>query len=364
MRMQGADRSITDGDLAAPSEPRTAGDWELYLNVLENITLGIILVDMNAAAVLFRNRAAKEILAAFAVIPDYRGILGALSLTDDEGSVASADKSPQKIIRHAEKLYGYTHYRIPGGYLCIFLLDITEKSRLMAIAESVNAMNNLGYIFAGIRHEIENPLNSLKMTLSVLRNNIDRFRKASVLEYVERAQAEVRRMEYLLHSMKSFNMHESPVPRNMRVSSFLADFTALVREDVTTAGVRLSSHISPGADFVRADPRALQQVMLNLLANAVDALKGRPGPAIDLRTELRAGRVTMRIEDNGCGMSEDQAARLFQPFNTNKPNGTGLGLVICKKMLAKMQSTIDVVSRQGAGTTVLLSLPAGTPERG
>lgn len=359
--MSGNDRALSGGAAAPVLEPSPSREGGLYRDVLENISLGVVLLDTGTETVRFRNRAAGEILEALGVSPDYRGVRGALEFPEETVGGGPADKSPQKNIRCGEKLFGYTHYRIPGEVLCVFLLDITEKSRLMAIAESVNAMNNLGYTFSGIRHEIGNPLNSLKMTLTVLRNNIDRFDRPSVLEYLERSQAEVGRIEYLLHTLRNFNMYESLVLRIVPLSPFLSDFLSLVAPDVAAAGIRLVPFLSPEAVQVRADPRALQQVLLNLLSNAVDALKGSPEPAITLRTGLRAGRVTVRVEDNGCGMSEEQAERLFQPFNTGKPNGTGLGLVICKKMLAKMESTIEVESRRGAGTAVELSLPAGMP---
>src|SRR3970282_1845245 len=82
--------------------------------------------------------------------------------------------------------------------------DVTDKLRFESIAEAVNTMNSIGYVFSGIRHEIGNPLNSIKMTLNVLKKNLDKYGKDHILEYIDRALSESARIEYLLKSLKNF----------------------------------------------------------------------------------------------------------------------------------------------------------------
>ncbi|MCU0605893.1 MAG: ATP-binding protein [Candidatus Edwardsbacteria bacterium] len=102
--------------------------------------------------------------------------------------------------------------------------------------------------------------------------------------------------------------------------------------------------------------------MLNLLSNAADALEGRDAKQIDITARRDGALVRIALRDNGCGMSAEQLANLFKPFYTSKSTGTGLGLVITKNIIAKMNGTIEVDSRIGRGTEVVISIPATAPQ--
>jgi phosphoglycerate-specific signal transduction histidine kinase len=111
------------------------------------------------------------------------------------------------------------------------LWDVTERVRLESVAEAVTTMNNIGYIFAGISHEIGNPINATKMTLSVLKKKIDTFSKEMVLQYIERVLGEMSRVEYLLGTLKSFNMYETPELKNVEMKPFMDKFHSLLAHD-------------------------------------------------------------------------------------------------------------------------------------
>jgi PAS domain S-box-containing protein len=234
--------------------------------------------------------------------------------------------------------------------------DITEKLRLESIAEAVNTMNNIGYIFSGIRHEIGNPVNSMKTALSVLKGKLDTAPKETIREYIDRAISEVSRLEYLLKALRNFNMYESPDMKNIPLDSFVRIFTSLTASDFEKKGIRLELDISPQAEHAYADPRALQQVLLNIITNAADALEGKPDPRISIKIMKMEKMILIRVSDNGCGMSKKQQKELFMPFYTTKTHGTGLGLMIAKKMMARMNGNIQITSEPGAGTVVDLFL--------
>ncbi|MEJ2153814.1 MAG: PAS domain S-box protein [Desulfobacteraceae bacterium] len=241
-----------------------------------------------------------------------------------------------------------------------YCIDITEKKRLEAIAEAANLMDNLGYIFSGIRHEIGNPINSVKMALSVLSMNMDTYPRLKIREFVDRSQAEILRVEYLLKALRNFSMFESPQVEPVAMARFMEDFLSLVETDFTDKGVRIQLSLEDEAILALTDHRAFHQVMLNLMTNAADACEKSDTPriVIDIR-RMPPDLIQVQVSDNGCGMSTSERENLFRPFYTSKAHGTGLGLVIIKKMLAKMNSTIRIESSQGWGTTVTMSLPAG-----
>jgi len=107
-----------------------------------------------------------------------------------------------------------------------------------------------------------------------------------------------------------------------------------------------------------ADPRALYQVLLNLLTNALDALEGRPNGQIRVLARRRGGQVEIAVVDNGPGIPLSQRPELFKPFQTTKPKGTGLGLVITRKLVTLMHGTVEVQPTSLGETAFVVSLDA------
>ncbi len=250
-----------------------------------------------------------------------------------------------------------------GGFVeghVVMKKDVTERRRLESIASSVNLMDNVGFIFSGIRHELGNPVNSLKMTLSVLRKRIDDFSMETIVDFLERSHHEIGRIEYLLRSLRSFSMFERPVPEIISMPDFLETLLGMHRKLLDTAGVEVEVRVEEGAEEVFADPRALLQVMLNMLTNALAALEGREEPLIVIRVNRKSDSlICLSLQDNGCGISEKDQEMLFKPFFTTRPGGTGMGLVIVKKMLVEMNCSIHLESREQEGTTFFILLPCG-----
>jgi signal transduction histidine kinase len=333
----------------------------VYADILKHIDVGIIILDINKEQIAFQNTEAKFIFEDTLDFVDYRTLSTLLLQDMGKGLISDGFGKPQTL-HYKNRLLGYTVYPISDTYTIILIRDITENARLQSIAEAVNAMENITYIFSGIRHELGNPINSIKMTLSVLKKNLDRYSQDTIQEYVDRTLAEIMRVEYLLKSLKSFSMFENPSIQHVDLTDFMELFQSLVAGDLEKSGIELNITVSPKAKWVRADSRALQQVMLNLIANAADALEDSDNPEIVISAVKKDDLVWIDVEDNGVGIRNEDQKNLFKPFYTTKPNGTGLGLVITRKMLAKMNGRIGIVSREGVGTTATISIPEGRVE--
>ena len=234
--------------------------------------------------------------------------------------------------------------------------DVTETRRLESIAEAVNMMDNVGYIFSGIRHELGNPINSVKMALTVLEKNLEKWDKEQIGVYINRSMSEISRVEYLLRTLKSFSLHENPEMDKVSLTHFMENFICFTKEDFEKRGIEIELSAKDENTGAWCDPRALHQVMLNLIANAADALKEKENPKITISLRRIKTRVQVSVEDNGSGMNEKQIGNLFKPFYTSKENGTGLGLVIVQKMLTRMNGTISIESKTDAGTQVKFTL--------
>lgn len=238
--------------------------------------------------------------------------------------------------------------------------DITEQRRMESITRSVNLMENVGFVFSGIRHELGNPVNSLKMTLSVLSKKLHQFSTETILDFLDRSQHEINRIEYLLHSLRSFSLFEQPVFKSVQVKPFLEKILLLHRQDMERKQIQLQISIDDAATTVLADERALHQVLLNLLTNAINALTDRQKGVIKLSASRESENlIRLSVEDNGCGISKEHQAMLFKPFFTTRPDGTGMGLVIVQKMLAEMNCSISLESAESLGSTFSILLPEG-----
>ncbi|MBI5846850.1 MAG: HAMP domain-containing histidine kinase [Nitrospirae bacterium] len=329
----------------------------IYANILDDISLGIIGFDISKKEVFFQNKLAIEIFRGTIKPKDYDALVSLL-LSDIEIPFLSANLVEPRSLRYGNKFIGYTIYLISDTYLWLYVTDITERTRLQAIAEAVNTMDNLGYIFSGIRHELGNPINSIKTTLAVCKKNLPSYSKEAVNELLDRMLSDIGRVEILLKDLKNFSMYENPECREVHVASFMNNLLAMVERDFSTHKIRIKTFFRPDAEYGLFDPRALQHVMLNILVNASDALQDIESPEISISTLRADSRFVIRVRDNGRGIPEEQKKHLFQPFSTTKSHGTGLGLVIVKKMMFKMNGTIEIESAENAGTTVTLSLPA------
>lgn len=342
------------------SRSRCQGDC-IYAEILENINLGIIGLDSERQEVFYQNRLARELFSATMKSRNYHAIVSLLlpDFLDKPGMPPT--ESPARTIQYGNRLVGYTVYRISDRYYWIYVLDITEKERLKSIAQAVNTMNTTGYIFSGIRHELGNPVNSIKMTLHVLRKNAEKYTPGEVVHYVDRALSEVDRTEYLLRALRNFSMYETPEIEDVNVPAFIDRFMSMATPDFKARGITVRTVNRSGYAWGRFDPRALQQVLLNLLANSSDALENVENPGITITVAESNERIAISVRDNGCGIETAQLEDIYNPFYTTKPNGTGLGMVVVRKMMASMSGTVDVESQLNVGTTVTLTFPAGKP---
>lgn len=251
----------------------------------------------------------------------------------------------------------------PISYLVV-VRDVTETKRLQSIAEVATTMNNIGFIFSGVRHELGNPVNAIKMTTSILRQGYEGLDDATRLEYIDRVVTDVGRLESLLKVLHSFSMFENLSLEVVELAGFFRDLMPTIEPDFQRASIAFRYDFPAAGCWVLADRRALYQVVVNLMTNAFAALEGREAPAIAIRALPGGDRHRLVIEDNGRGMSDEVRRNAFKPFYTTKVGGTGLGMVICQKLAMAMDGQLEVDSRAGQGTSVAIVLPAAAPPQG
>src|SRR5207253_597211 len=210
---------------------------------------------------------------------------------------------------------------------------------------------------SSIAHEIRNPIAAAKSLVQQMGEDPTSFEN---VEYAKVALEELERVEHRVSHLLKYAKEEDYSFALVNLANVVDSALTQLRAKLDSAKVAVSRNYIAGPT-VKADAEKLRQVFANVVDNAIDALATIPeGRRIDLFVENGNGRATVRVRDNGCGIAPEKVDRLFNPFFTTKPQGTGLGMAISKKIVEAHQGGIEVTSDVGRGTefTVTLPMPA------
>jgi len=222
--------------------------------------------------------------------------------------------------------------------------DVTEERVERERREQQERLAAVGTLAAGLAHEIRNPLNGAQLNVSFLERALKDSSDDDAREAVRVVREEIQRLARLVTDFLDF-ARPRPLQRAPTSARALSDRAIqLVSSTAKASGVDIVADL-PSKDLVfDADPQRLEQVILNLLQNAVEALASRGGRVI-LRVRREPRHVAIDVEDDGPGLSGD--APVFDAFYSTKATGTGLGLAIVHRIVTDHSGTIDVESRPG-----------------
>jgi two-component system sensor histidine kinase HydH len=211
----------------------------------------------------------------------------------------------------------------------------------------------VGEAAAYVSHEIKNPL----MVIGGLANQVERrlAENPTAQEKLRIIQTEVKRLESFLGELRDFLRPVQPKKQEININALIRDVTALMGDAIQEKGVILEDRLDPDLPPVEVDPNQIEQVLVNLVKNAMEATEGQG--KILLWSGARDGQVWFAVQDTGKGMSEDVLEKIFHPFYTTKDKGTGLGLAVINKIITDHRGTITVDSVAGAGSTFTVRLP-------
>ncbi|HEX2833804.1 MAG TPA: ATP-binding protein [Thermoanaerobaculia bacterium] len=243
---------------------------------------------------------------------------------------------------------------VSAGYTVIFQ-DLTEMKKLESEVRLKDRMAAVGELSAGIAHEIRNPLAAIAGSVQVLKNS------KSLTPQEQRLMSIVlKESERLNKSISDFLRFVRPQEKHaveFDVAVSLAETLDLLQNSPELQDTHaLIRDIAPPSYFIVGDPDQIRQVFWNIARNAVQAMP--KGGTLTVRTTAEDGAYRIVFTDSGRGMSAADLQRLFQPFRTNFPSGTGLGMAISYRIIQEHGGRIDVTSQQGEGTAIAVSLPA------
>jgi two-component system, NtrC family, C4-dicarboxylate transport sensor histidine kinase DctB len=219
--------------------------------------------------------------------------------------------------------------------------EIDERRRLETVRQDLqdeliqaNKLATLGQIAAGVAHEINQPVAAIRTHADSASVQLRREDTEGALRSLANIDRLTERVGVITDELRAFSRKTRSGTVAVGVDSAIDGALLLVAGRLREKGIRLERRPAPAGLAVKAERNRLEQVVLNLLQNAIEALDGVPAPVIELGVRVKGRQAIIQVSDNGPGVTPAVRARLFTPFTTDKPDGLGLGLVISRDIVA------------------------------
>ena len=318
-------------------------------SILANLSAGVLVFDQ-AEQLSISNHGASAILGA--ELHAFARQMSAHFATQGE-----ADWQLELQLKGTGKTVHARGARLPqatGGGAVVVFDDITrliQAQRATAWAE----------VARRLAHEIKNPLTPIQLSAERLQMKLAERLPREDAETLKRSTEtivnQVAALKAMVDAFRDYARLPAPEPAPLDLNALVRQVLALYEN----SSVPIAKQLAEPLPSVWADGAQIRQVIHNLVQNAQDALENQPGrgasPAIEVRTELAGDRVRLAVSDNGGGFPEELMARIFEPYVTTKPRGTGLGLAMVKKIVDEHHGAVTIENRPASGASVSVLLP-------
>jgi two-component system, NtrC family, sensor kinase len=235
-----------------------------------------------------------------------------------------------------------------------------HKIRYDNLALHTEKLSALGRMAAGIAHEINNPLGGILIYSTNLIKKIPN--DGPLKEGMEIIIQETLRCKTIISDLLEFSREKAPQKIQANINEILKKTISMLRNEFRLDHINVTADLSEDVPDTSIDPNQMQQVFVNLMLNAVEAIRDKGSIGIRSCTDPPCRLIRIEITDDGCGIDPDNKGRLFEPFFTTKPKGTGLGLAVTYRIIRNHGGDIHVNSMPGKGTTFTIEMPV-EPER-
>ena len=247
------------------------------------------------------------------------------------------------------------------------LIAIAVKStRLFEEMERSRQMATLGVMASGLAHEINQPLQIIlavaqNCTRDIQRNAID---TEGILADLEHIATNTKRIDKIVNHLQVLARERKPKLEAVDINTVIENSFIMFHQQLKSRGIKIERNFSPDLPPVKADMIQLEQVFINLINNARDALEGRANKTITISTQEQNGHIQVQFQDNGVGITLGNLPKIFDSFFTTKQEegGMGLGLYIAQDIIQSFSGIITADSRVNEGTTFLIKLPIAGEE--
>lgn len=264
--------------------------------------------------------------------------------------------SEQRIIHYNIIPITNTSREITG--VIINFRDITTQKDLEKKMEQEDRLSSLGQLTLGIAHEIRNPLMAILTYTQLLPKKFDnpRFRDF----FAQEVPGEIQRLNSLVNDLFDYARPKPSNPVPFSLDEQVEAVIQLCNQRMKEKKITVTFEWQQKPLIARVDVHQAKQIWINLILNALDAME--TGGKLTIRGYMCEQMTVIEVEDNGSGFSHEEKYKIFEPFYSTKQSGVGLGLSITYRLITENQGKIDVKSKRGSGTTMIVKLPA--PEEG
>jgi two-component system, sporulation sensor kinase E len=267
----------------------------------------------------------------------------------DPNKTAVADRSqPESSIPATAEEVGHV----------MILRDITKSRRSAQQTIESERLNALRLLAAGVAHEIGNPLNSLHIHLQLMERSVQKLddgAKAELEESIEVARSEVNRLDSIVTQFLKAIRPSRPQLRPENVNTIVEEAVRFFSPELQNREILVEQELRSDLPLLQLDRDQMKQAFYNVIKNSLEAVH-RHG-TLRIRTDRDDTHVIIRFVDTGSGMSAESLSRAFEPYFTTKPSGTGLGLLIVRRIVREHGGELSIESSEGKGLTLTIRLP-------
>lgn len=333
-----------------------------FENVFEALEEGIIVVDLEGN-ITYVNQAACRFFAL-----DKVKVLGE-KLSDglrgfDWDALIEAGGSISRDLEVFYPEYRYLNFYVTAidedrevGYVML-IRDITQTRKMTADRIESEKITALTMLAAGVAHELGNPLNSLTIHLQLLERKLKKLESKqaeSLQELLGIAQDELKRMDRIIDQFLTAIRPTQPQFQSLQVNELLRETVNFLSPELKKCDVKVKMELREDLPLLPLDADQIKQAFYNLIRNAAQAMT--QGGILKISSAYTDYEVTLSFEDRGKGISAENLSNLFQPFFTTRKSGTGLGLLIVRRIIREHGGEIELKSKEGRGTKVNIYLP-------
>jgi two-component system, sporulation sensor kinase E len=240
----------------------------------------------------------------------------------------------------------------------MILRDITESRRSAQQTIESERFNALTLLAAGVAHEIGNPLNSLHIHLQLMErqaNKLDGAARDEFQESIDIARSEVNRLDSIVTQFLRAIRPSKPQLQPENVNTIVEEAVRFFAPEIQDRDIAVEQELRSDLPLLRLDRDQMKQAFYNVIKNSLEAMKR--GGILRIRTDRDDTHVLVSFVDTGSGMSAGNLSRVFEPYFTTKPSGTGLGLLIVRRIVREHGGELSIESSEGKGLTLTIRLP-------
>jgi signal transduction histidine kinase len=234
---------------------------------------------------------------------------------------------------------------------------VREKTEALQKAQSEIVQSEklaaLGYLSAGMAHEIRNPLNSISLFVQLLRQNVI---DPEQLDYLGKVLKEIDRIDSIICKLLDASRRTRSISSDVQIDRVVDNAIDAFSPQIETGKIHVERRYHGVPPPIKADPAELEQIFTNLFLNALDEMPG--GGRLDIEIYEEGGRVVVRVGDSGGGIPAATLPYIFEPFFTTKSRGTGMGLPVVQRIARIYQGSLAVEKSSPEGTVFRLEFPA------